>query len=227
MDYFQERHARDHGTFEGFDLSTCSRRFSPEAGIAFQPGKASGTFTGQLTMDKVDLTINVSLKDLQAKATGDGVLGLGAEKTSQVMDTLKELTTTIRVVGSPTDPQLVFDAKGLTEEFKQALVKAGKDRLAGELNKQLDKQSGQVLTELKDAEEAREGFMEGLAACSAVRRKKKDRARRSRAGCLSHPALHYPRNCTTKLLVPGGSYSGPFDFAPCLGLARSSLARRW
>ena len=59
---------------------------SPDAGIAFQSGKASGTFTGQLTKDKMDLTINVSLKDLQAKGTGKGVLGLGAEQTSQVMD---------------------------------------------------------------------------------------------------------------------------------------------
>jgi hypothetical protein len=56
------------------------------------------------------------------------VLGLGVEQTSQVMQVLKELSTTIRVVGSPTSPRLVFDTKGLTKEFQDALVKAGKER---------------------------------------------------------------------------------------------------
>jgi uncharacterized protein (TIGR03546 family) len=139
------------GTFEGFDLSKLQSSLSPDAGIAFQSGKASGTFTGQLTKDKIDLAINVNLKDLQAKGTGNGVLGLGAEQTSQVMDVLKELSTTIRVVGSPTDPRLVFDTKGLTKEFQQALVKAGKQRLGEEVNKQLEKQLGdKVPAELKD-----------------------------------------------------------------------------
>jgi len=68
------------------------------------------------------------------------VLGLGAEQTSQVMQVLKELSTTIRVVGSPTDPRLVFDTKGLTKEFQDALVKAGKERAIQEVNKQVQKQ---------------------------------------------------------------------------------------
>jgi len=151
MDYSKSDTPGITGTFEGFDLSKLQSSLSPDAGIAFQSGKASGTFSGQLTKDKVDLTINVSLKDLQAKATGNGVLGLGAEQTGQVLDVLKELSTTIRVVGSPTDPKLVFDTKGLTKEFQQALVNAGKERLAGELNKQLDKQLGdKVPANLKD-----------------------------------------------------------------------------
>jgi len=151
MDYSKSDTPEVSGTFEGFDLSTMQSSLSPEAGIAFQSGKASGTFTGQLTKDKIDLSINVSLKDLQATGTGNGVLGLGAEQTSEVMAVLKELTTTIRVVGPTTDPRLVFDTKGLTDEFKQALVKAGKDRLANELNKQIEKQLGdKVPAELKD-----------------------------------------------------------------------------
>jgi len=115
----------------------------------------------------------VSLKDLQAKGTGKGVLGLGAEQTSQVMDVLKELTTTIRVVGTPTDPHLVFDAKGLTKEFQAALVKAGKDRLAGELNKQLDKQLGdKVPTELKETlKKPTQGIMDGLGGLLGGKKK--------------------------------------------------------
>ncbi len=177
MDYSKSDTPGISGTFEGFDLSTLQSSLSPEAGIAFQSGKASGTFTGQLTKDKIDLSINVSLKDLQAKGTGNGVLGLGAEQTSQVMDVLKELTTTIRVVGTPTDPHLVFDTRGLTEEFKQALVKAGKDRLAGELNKQLDKQLGnKVPTELKETlKKPTQGIMDGLGGLLGGKKKEEQK----------------------------------------------------
>jgi uncharacterized protein (TIGR03546 family) len=173
MDYSKSDTPGITGTFEGFDLSKLQSSLSPEAGIAFQSGKASGTFTGQLTKDKVDLTINVSLKNLQAKGTGNGVLGLGAEQTSQVMDVLKELTTTIRVVGSPTDPHLVFDTKGLTKEFKDALIKAGKERLAGEVNKQLEKQLGdKVPAELKDTlKKPTQGIMDGLGGLLGGKKK--------------------------------------------------------
>ena len=127
------------GTFEGFDLSKL-QELSQDAGLAFQSGKASGTFTGTLTQENVDLTIDLSLKDLQAQGTGKGVLGLGVEQTTQVMQVLKELNTSIRVVGSPTEPRLVFDTKGLTKEFQQALVAAGKERALQEVNKQVQKQ---------------------------------------------------------------------------------------
>jgi uncharacterized protein (TIGR03546 family) len=173
MDYSKSDKPEVTGTFEGFDLSKVQSSLSPDAGIAFQSGKASGTFTGQLTKDKVDLTINVSLKDLQAKGPGNGVLGLGAEQTSQIMDALKELTTTIRVVGSPTDPHLVFDAKGLTKEFQQALIKAGKERLANEVNKQLEKQLGdKVPAELKDTlKKPTQGIMDGLGGLLGGKKK--------------------------------------------------------
>jgi uncharacterized protein (TIGR03546 family) len=127
------------GTFEGFDLSKV-QELSQDAGLAFQAGKASGTFSGTMTQENLDLTINLSLKDLQAKGTGKGVLGLGAEQTTQVMQVLKELTTSIRVVGPVTQPRLVFDTKGLTKDFQQALVQAGKERVIQEVDKQVQKQ---------------------------------------------------------------------------------------
>ena len=176
MDYSKGDTPEVTGTFEGFDLSRLQASLSPDAGIAFQSGKASGTFTGQLTKDKVDLTINVSLKELQAKGTGDGVLGLGAERTSEVMDALKELTTTIRVVGTPTSPHLVFDTKGLTKEFRDALVKAGKERLAGEIDKQLEKQLGdKVPTELKDTLKKPGGVMDSLGGLLGGKKKQEQK----------------------------------------------------
>ena len=152
------------GTFEGFDLSKM-QELSQDAGIVFQSGKASGKFSGILTKEKVDLTLNVSLQDLQAKGTGKGVLGLGAEQTSQALQVLKELSTSIRVVGTVTQPRLVFDTKGLTKEFQQALVNAGKERALQEVNKQIDKQLGGKLGEklpdgVKDA--LKQGSTKGL-----------------------------------------------------------------
>ena len=155
VDYSKGGTPEISGTFEGFDLSKL-QDLSQEAGLAFQSGQAAGTFRGTLTNENVDLTIDLSLKNLQATGTGKGVLGLGVEQTSQVMQVLKELSTTIRVVGSPTDPRVVFDTKGLTKEFQQALVKAGKERALQEVNKQVQKQLdgklGEKLpTQLKDA----------------------------------------------------------------------------
>jgi uncharacterized protein (TIGR03546 family) len=150
-DYSQGKTPEISGTFQGFDLSKL-QELSQDAGIAFQSGLASGTFKGTMTQENVDLTINLSLKDLQAKGTGKGVLGLGAEQTTQVMQVLKELTTSIRVVGPVTQPRLVFDTKGLTKEFQQALVQAGKERVIQEVDKQVQKQLGDKLpTQLKDA----------------------------------------------------------------------------
>ncbi len=174
MDYSQPGTPTISGTFEGFDLSKVQSSLGDDAGISFQSGAASGTFTGLLTREQIDLTISVDLKDLQAKGEGDGVLGLGAEQTSEVMEVLKELSTTIRVVGPTTEPRLVFDTKGLTEEFKQALVKAGKDRALKEVNEQIDEQLGdKVPEELKDAlKKPGEGLMEGLGGLLGGKKKK-------------------------------------------------------
>jgi hypothetical protein len=68
------------------------------------------------------------------------------------------------VVGTVTDPHLVFDTQGLTAEFKQALINAGKERLAGEVDKQLGKQLGdRVSPELKETlKKPAQGVLDGL-----------------------------------------------------------------
>ena len=110
---------------------------SDDAGLMFESGSASGQFNGTATNEAIDLALNIDISNLRAKGQGKGVLGLDSETTTEAFDALKELKTTIRVVGPPTDPRLVFDVKGLTEELKQALVKAGKDRLIKEIDDKL------------------------------------------------------------------------------------------
>jgi len=181
MDYSKSDNPEVTGTFEGFDLSKLQSEFSEGAGLQFQSGLASGTFGGTLTKDQVNLTINLGIKDLKAVAAGKGVLGLGAEQTNQVMQVLNQLQTTIRVVGPTTEPRLVFDTKGLTKEFQNALVAAGKQRLGQEIDTQIQKQLGDKLgdkvpTELKDKlQGSGKDIVEGLGGLLGGKKKQEEK----------------------------------------------------
>ncbi len=174
MDYSKSDAPEISGTFEGFDLSKMQTGLSEQAGLQFQSGLASGTFGGTLTKEKVDLTINLGIKDLKAAAAGKGVLGLGAEQTNRVMEVLKELQTTIRVVGPVTEPRLVFDTKGLTKEFQDALVNAGKQRLQQEVDKQIQEQLGDKMpAELKEKLKGKD-LVEGLGGLLGGKKKEEE-----------------------------------------------------
>ncbi len=173
MDYSKGETPELSGTFDGLDLGKMQEGFSEDAGLQFQSGLASGSFKGTLTKDQVDVSIDLGIKDLKASGTGKGVLGLGAEETSRVMEVLKELKTTIRVVGPVTQPRLVFDTKGLTKEFQDALVAAGKQKLQEEVGKQIEKQLGdKVPTELKDTLQGKsKDIVEGLGGLLGGKKK--------------------------------------------------------
>ncbi|MCF6159045.1 MAG: hypothetical protein E3K32_10865 [wastewater metagenome] len=168
------------GTFEGFDLSKVQRSLGQETGLELQSGTASGNFTGQITRKQIDLTVNLHLKDLEAKGAGKGILGIGAGQTSEVMDILKELNITIRIVGPTSEPRLVFDSKRLSEELGNALIRAGEDRLQKEIENRLQKQIAGKLGE-KGNDELREAIkkpatsiVEGLESLLKGRKEKKD-----------------------------------------------------
>ncbi len=152
VDYASEKPTPEvSGTFGGFDMSKMQSGLSQDSGIMFEKGTASGKFSGTITDQLIDLIINVSLQDLQARAQGEGILGLDAKTASEALEVLKNIDTTIRIVGPVTEPRLVFDVKGLQEEFKNALVEAGKQRVAEEIDKQIDKQLGDKIPgEVKD-----------------------------------------------------------------------------
>lgn len=155
------------GTFNSFDMSKIQSGLSSDVGLMFESGLASGQFSGTATNESIDLTLDIAISSLKAKGQGKGVLGLGSDTTSQAFEALNDLKTTIRVVGPVTEPRLVFDVKGLTDEFKKALVQAGKDRLANEIDSQLGKQIDEKLgdkvpDEIKDALKKPDGLLKGL-----------------------------------------------------------------
>ncbi|MBN2592598.1 MAG: hypothetical protein JXA81_03745 [Sedimentisphaerales bacterium] len=135
------------GNFTSLDLSKLQSNLSSGAGLNFTSGLASGQFSGLVTSESIDLTVDVEVQNMQASSQGDGILGLGGQTTSEAFKILKDLKTTIKIVGPITEPRLVFDTHGLTESIKQAALKAGKERLSEEIDKQIDKQLGD---ELKD-----------------------------------------------------------------------------
>jgi len=154
------------GTFGGFDMAKIQSSLSENAGLIFASGIASGQFNGFATNELVDLTADIAISNLQAKGQGKGVLGLGSKTTSEAFGALKDLKTTIRIVGPVSEPQLVFDVKGLTDELKKALVEAGKERLIkeidGKLGEKLDKEFGdKVPDEIKDTLKPKK-IVEGL-----------------------------------------------------------------
>jgi len=133
------------GNFSKLDLSKLQSNLSSGAGLAFTSGLASGQFNGLITSETIDLTVDIDIQNMQASSQGDGILGLGGKTTSEAFKILKDLKTTIKIVGPTTEPRLVFDTKGLQDSIKQALVKAGKERLSEEIDKQIDKQLGDEL----------------------------------------------------------------------------------
>ncbi|UCC97389.1 MAG: hypothetical protein JSW66_16280 [Phycisphaerales bacterium] len=155
------------GAFGGLDLSKMQSSLSGSRGLMFESGIASGKFQGQLTSELIDLTLDVAVRDMKARAGEGGVLGLDSKTASEALAVLNNLQTQIRIVGPVTEPRLVFDVKGLESEFKEALVRAGKEKLASEIDKQideqLDKQLGdEVPEEVKDVVDQSKELLKGL-----------------------------------------------------------------
>jgi hypothetical protein len=155
------------GTFGGFDLRKIGSNLSRDSGLILESGTASGEFNGELTSELIDLTIHVVVRDMRAKSRGGGIWGLDSKTSSEALKVLENLDTTIRVVGPVSEPRVAFDVKGLQKNLKEALVKAGKDRLAREIDKQigekLDKELGDKIPgEIKDVLKKPGGLLKGL-----------------------------------------------------------------
>lgn len=163
LDYSKDNQPNVHGKFEGLKLGALQSGLNPDAGLEFDRGTASGTFTGRLNNQFIDVTVKVNIDNLQANAKGDGVLGLGTQRTSEVFKALNRLDTTIRLVGPVSEPKIAFDIKQLEKTFKEALVKAGKEKLSDEIDKQIEKQLGDKATpEVKELQEKSKDLIKGL-----------------------------------------------------------------
>ncbi len=139
------------GMFEGIDMALMQSELNRSNAVQFSGGKASGTIEGRLTRDRVDLALNVNIKDMQAGAGEKGLFGLDQKTSAEVLKVMDNLDLTIQIVGPVTEPRIAFDSEALSKTFTDKLKQAGKARLAEEVNKQLEKNLGdKVPEEIKD-----------------------------------------------------------------------------
>jgi len=162
------------GDFNDLDLSKLKSSLSSDSGLMFDSGTASGKFDGMVTDRSIDLTIDLAVKNMKARAQGDDFLGLDPKIATEALSVLDNISTKIRVVGPITEPRLGFDVKGLQDAFKNAAVEAGKKRLQQEVDKQkekLDKEIDEQIEknlgdkapdEIKDVLKQSKGLLDGL-----------------------------------------------------------------
>jgi uncharacterized protein (TIGR03546 family) len=135
-----KRGAQVSATFADIALNTLQSELSRHNPLAFTGGSASGSIEGQATRDLIDLAISVKTQDMQADWTGDGAFGLDPQVTREAIKVLSRMETTLRLVGPITEPRLVFDHAAMREQFKNALVQAGKAELARRVDQVLAEQ---------------------------------------------------------------------------------------
>lgn len=151
------------GDFNDLDLSRLKSSLSSDSGLIFDSGTASGKLSGMVTNRSIDLTIDLAVRNMKARAQGNDLLGLDPKIASEALSVLNNIDTKIRVVGPITEPRLVFDVKGLQETFKKAAIEAGKKRLEEEVDKQIEKNLGdKAPDEIKDALKNTKGLLDGL-----------------------------------------------------------------
>ncbi len=157
------------GTVGDVDLRELQAQLNPNNPVTFESGTATATISGAATRAMIDLRIQVQTQGMQASTAGGGLFGLDPQVTSEALRVLENVQTTLRLVGPTTEPRLVFDGPALTNEFKQALVDAGKAELARRVDDLLTDQlpggvpkTGDVLEDpLGAAGDALGGFLSG------------------------------------------------------------------
>jgi len=162
------------GDFNDFDLSKLQSSLSSDSGLMFESGVASGKFNGIVTNQSIDLTIDLAVKNMKARAQGEDYLGMDPKIVSEALSVLNNISTRIRVVGPIAEPRLVFDIKGLQDELKKAALEAarkkveeeidkGKEKLDEEIDKQIEKNLGdKAPDEIKDVLKKSKGLLDGL-----------------------------------------------------------------
>lgn len=118
------------GTIGDVDLRKLQSELNANNPVILEGGTATATITGDATRALVDIAIAVQTQGLQARTAGGALFGLDPQVSSEALRLLENLRTTLRLVGPTTEPRLVFDSTALTREFRDALVRAGKDELA-------------------------------------------------------------------------------------------------
>ena len=158
------------GNFANLDLAIFQKQLSGKNAMQIENGTAAGKFAGTISRDFIDITFNLDVKDLKAKSAGKGVFGLDAKTTSEVFKLMENINTQLRLVGPISSPSIAFDSDGLGDQFKQI----GKQRLAAELDKQIEKNLGdKVPDDIKKVIGEPKDLLDGLGGLFGGKKDKK------------------------------------------------------
>ena len=126
--------AEINGSFADVDLRELQSELNPNNPVTLEGGVATANVAGTATARTIDLALEVQAEGLKARTTGSRLFDLDPQVTSEALRVLENIKTTLRLVGPTSEPRLVFDRPALTDEFKEALVRAGKHELAQRLD---------------------------------------------------------------------------------------------
>ncbi len=115
-------------SFDQIDLRRFQKQLNPKNPVVLNGGTASATVSGRITRETIDLALRVKTKDLAASTAG-GLFGLDPQISGEAMKLLRNLETTLRIVGPLAEPRLVFDSNAMRANMREALAQAGKDEL--------------------------------------------------------------------------------------------------
>lgn len=136
------------GKLADIDLAKLQKEMSDTNRVTFTGGSAEVSLDGMISRHTIDLGLGVRVKDFRADFAGKkGMFGLDPQITQEAFSVLETIETTLRLVGPIAEPRLALDDQGLGEQLKAAAITKGKDRLAQEIDKQLDKHLGDRLPE--------------------------------------------------------------------------------
>jgi uncharacterized protein (TIGR03546 family) len=147
------------GAFTGVDIAAFTESFGSIGGLSFSNGRAAGLFAGHLSADAIDLTLDITLTQLNAKGTGKGVLGLRAADTTEIFSAIDQITLSMHIAGETRRPHVSVDAEQFMAQIQDALKKAGKQQLQRKLQEKLpDELKGiEGIDTLKEPEKLIEG----------------------------------------------------------------------
>jgi uncharacterized protein (TIGR03546 family) len=128
---------------EDVDLRSLQSNLKAGNAVTFDGGTASVNVEGNATRQMIDLELRANLKDMQANAAGS-VCGLDSGVAQEAFKALDKIDVTLSLVGPITQPVLVFDGAALRETLSNALVGAGKNELA----RQVDAVAGEELSKV-------------------------------------------------------------------------------
>ncbi|MFP3982866.1 MAG: DUF2062 domain-containing protein [Desulfurivibrionaceae bacterium] len=135
---------------------------SEDAPVVIKDGEADVDIQGRFSSKEIDFPFTVGLSRLQAQnREGESVLGMDPETAGEVFKNIDSFKLGGRISGSLSSPRLMIDTGKTVDSLKSALARAGKQRLMGEVDKQVEKTTGKLKEEAGKKIEEQVGGMLG------------------------------------------------------------------